>query len=45
MKLSCFQEGDDDQEDPVEVKKKKELGEESNSENMVAVDKHVDCTQ
>ena len=40
-----FQEGDDGQEDPVEVEKKKELREEVNLENMVAVDKPVDCTQ
>ena len=35
MKLPCFREGDDDQEDPVEVEKKEE---EANPENMVAID-------
>jgi len=44
VKLSCFQEGDDCQEDPVEVEKKEELGEEANSENMRAIDMPVDCT-
>ena len=29
-----FQEGDDGQENPIEVEKKEELGEEANSENM-----------
>ena len=45
MKLPCFQEGDDGQEDPIELEKKEELGEEANPENMVAVDRPVDCTK
>ena len=45
MKFSCFQEGDDGQEDSVEVEKKEEPGEETNLENMVVVDRPVDCTQ
>ena len=30
MKLSCFQEGNDGQDDPVEVEKKEDLGKEAN---------------
>ena len=45
MKLSYFQEGNNDQEDPIEVDKKEELGEEANLKNMVTVDMPVDCTQ
>ena len=45
MKLPYFQEGDDGQEDPVEVEKKEELGEKANSEYMVIVNRPVDCTQ
>ena len=45
VKFSCFQEGDDCLEDPVEVDKKEELGEEANPKNMVTVDRPVDCTQ
>ena len=45
MKFPCFQEGDDGQEDPVEVEKKEEFGEEANSKNMMAVDRPADCTE
>ena len=45
VKLPYFQEGEDGQEDPVEVEKKEELREEANTENMVAVDRLIDCTQ
>ena len=41
VKLFCFQEGDDDQEDSIEVERKKKLGEEANSKNIVT----VNCTQ
>jgi len=41
--LPCFREGDDSQQNPIEAKKK-ELGEETNSEK-VALDWPVDCTQ
>ena len=44
VKLPCFQEGDDGQEDTVEVEKKEELGEKANSEYMVVVNRPVDCT-
>ena len=37
MKLPYFQERDDDQEDPIDVEKKEELGEEANPENIMAV--------
>jgi len=37
VKLPYFQERDDDQEDPIDVEKKEELGEEANPENIMAV--------
>ena len=45
VNLSCFQEENDGQKNPVELKKKEKLGEEVNLENMVEVDRPVDCTQ
>jgi len=39
------EESDDSQKDPVELEKKEELEEEANAENMVAVNRPVDCTQ
>ena len=38
MKLPCFQERDDDQEDPIEAEKKEDL-KKKQSENIIAVNR------
>ena len=45
MKLCYFQEGDDAQEDPVELEKKEEPEERSRLSKSVAVDRAIDFTQ